>query len=96
MQDIRWIYQERETEQPWALQIFHVYSKRKPSNQSLEGVLYSELIENETHSVSVELDTDKELEDMLQALCLDMGQYLEVTGEDYKQLEAALGEIINR
>lgn len=95
MQDIHWIYQEREKEQPWALQVFHVYSKRKPSNQTLEGVLYSELIDNETHSVPVELDAGKELEDMLQALCLDMGRYVEVTGEDYKQLETALGNIVN-
>lgn len=96
MQDIHWIYQKRKVEKPWALQVFHVYSKRKPSNQSLDGILYSELIDNETNSVAVELDAGRDFEDMLQALCLDMGKYLEVTGEDYKQLEAALGDIVNR
>lgn len=96
MQDIRWIYQERETEQPWALQIFHVYSKRKPINQSLEAVLYSERIAGETHSAAMELDASKDVEDMARALCSDMGRYLEVTEEDYQQLETALGNIVNR
>lgn len=96
MQDIHWIHQERETEQPWALQIFHVYSKRKPINQSLEAVLYSERIAGETHSAAMELDASKDVEDMAQALCSDMGRHLEVTGEDYQQLETALGNIVNR
>lgn len=96
MQDIHWVYQKRDVERPWALQVFHVYSKRKASNQSLDGILYSELIDNETNSVAVELDAGRDFEGMLQALCLDMGKYVEVTGEDYMQLEAALGDIVNR
>ena len=39
MQDIHWVYQERETEQPWPVQLFHFNTKRKNTNKSLEAVL---------------------------------------------------------
>jgi hypothetical protein len=96
MQDIYWVYQERETEQPWAVQLFHVYSKRKPTNQSLEAVLYSEAIDTETNSVSLGLDCDVELEASTESLCDAMGEYVEITEEDKQAVKAALGGIINR
>ena len=96
MQDIHWIYQKRQVDVPWALQLFHVYSKRKPSNQSIEAVLYSEIIDTETHSVPLDLDTTETLDKMAKLLCINMGEYVEVTEEDYNHIRTSLSNIINK
>lgn len=96
MQEIHWIKQERECDKPWTIQVFHVYSKRKPANQSLDFVLYSEAFENETNSVSLfGLDKNMEIEDYLEILKNKLSEISDFVPKDEDQLRAALTSIIN-
>ena len=47
-----WIYQERTSENPWAVYVVKEYDKRHPQATCLDYTLYSELIDEPTNAFS--------------------------------------------
>ena len=91
-----WIYQERASENPWALHVVKEYDKRHPQATCLDYTLYSELIEEPTNAFScVGVHYDYVM-GYVDAIITDLVSFgVEVTNPDYVQLEREVTRILN-
>lgn len=92
-----WVYQERqadEGENQWALYIVKEYDRRKPDATVLDYTLYSEDIDNATHSLSkVGLHYDT-VSGYVDELLSQIIEFSAVTAQDKRQLERSILDIL--
>lgn len=83
-----WVYQERQNEHAqWALYIVKEFDRKKPDATVLDYTLYSESIDNATHSLSkVGLHYDT-VSDYVDELLSQISDFSGVTAQDKQQLE---------
>lgn len=89
-----WVYQERQNDDQWALYIVKEYDRRKPDATSLDFTLYSESIDNATHSISrigLHYDTVSGYVDELLSY---IAEFSSIEARDKDQLERAILDIL--
>lgn len=89
-----WVYQDRQSEQQWALYIVKEYDKRKPDATCLDVTLYCESIENATHSVSIIGLHYDYLAGYVDEFISMIAEYANVDNQDKKQLEREILRIL--
>ena len=90
-----WVYQERQSDAQWAIYFVKEFDRRKPDATTLDYTLYSENIDNATHSLSrvgLHFDTVGGYVDELLSQLVEIS---EVDSQDKHQLEKAILDILS-
>lgn len=88
MRNIRWIYQERESTEPWALYIEREWVYRKPRDAIYTLRLYSERVPDSSYYVEMRQCSLTKL-DALNWVGWQLAEiYGEVSPDDIKQLQS--------
>ncbi len=89
-----WVYQERQNDNQWALYIVKEYDRRKPDATTLDYTLYSENIDNATHSTSkIDLHYDT-VSGYVDELLSAIAEISSITTQDKLQLERSILSIL--
>ena len=89
-----WIYQKRDVPNPWAIYIVKEFDRRHPSATMLDYTLYSEDIDNATHSKSfVGLHYDN-ARGYVDAICCEINDFAEIVAQDKEQLHRSIERIL--
>lgn len=89
-----WVYQNRDTVTPWAIYVVKEYDKRKPDATVLDYTIYSENIDNATHSKSfVGLHHDS-VSGYVSDILNELVEISEVHSQDKTQLEIEITRIL--
>ena len=89
-----WIYQKRDVATPWAIYFIKEYDKKYGGKVTIDWTLYHEDIPTKTHSksfIGLHYNTVKGYAD---AITAEMVAFVEITSEDYQQIEQEIERIL--
>lgn len=89
-----WVYQKRDCATPWALYIVKEYDKRKPDATSLDLTIYSEDIDEPTHSKSFVNIKHERVSGYVDDIVEKLSNFCHVYAQDYQQLQYAIEDIL--
>lgn len=89
-----WIYQERQNKDQWALYIVKEYDRRKPDATCLDFTLYSENIDNATHSISKVGLHFNTVSGYVDELLSHIAEISSIEAQDKEQLEREIFNIL--
>ena len=86
-----WVYQKRQSAtNQWALYIVKEFRRGKPASVRLDFTVYSEDIDNATHSFMLNGLHYSSVSGYVDALVCEMLEYTEITATDKDQLEESI------
>lgn len=89
-----WVYQQRQNESQWALYIVKEYDRRKPDATCLDFTLYSENIDNATHSISKVGLHFNTVSGYVDELLSHIAEISSIEAQDKEQLEREIFNIL--
>lgn len=89
-----WIYQRRFVPVPWAIHVVKEYDRRKPEATMIDWTLYHEDIPTQTHSKTFIGWHFNSIRAYVDAIAAELVEYVEVTDQDYKQLERDVEQVL--
>lgn len=91
-----WIYQNRRVAIPWAINVFKTWEKGDHDNYELGFTIYSENIDNPTHSKTVEGLRGNTTGYYVDEILAQLVEISDIDNEDKVQLEGNILDILIR